>query len=101
MTQHGLSTSGLSPLTQNLKMIDAMIRRCQLGLRPRREILMLIVNSGIHNPRMKIQDQVLQVCLRRNGDQGLEQRKTCQVWRVSQFQDWEGCEALLILTKKL
>ena len=49
---------------------------------------------------MKIQDRVLQGCLRRNGDQGLEQRRTCQVWRethpraVLQFQEWEAIEEL-------
>ena len=43
--------------------------------------LALIANSGINNQRMRIQDQALQACLRRNGDQDLEQRKTCRAWR--------------------
>ena len=32
MIQHGLSTSGPSPLTQNLKMTDELTQRCQVGL---------------------------------------------------------------------
>ena len=90
MIQHGLSASGPSPLTQTLKMIHVLIQQCQLELRPRCEIPELMVTSGIDNPRMKIQDPRAdgKFWHRQSEDEdpglsssGLEQRRTCQVWR--------------------